>query len=177
MLYVSACLYILLHRLLNIPLHRFLISEMNFTKFIYNLYIYIYNVTWAYLNSILHKFFPQVKVKVTLRPTDSRPVRLGVWRPSGPVCLGVRLPSGTHDQFFPFSLWFFCLTVSGLLMWGALSDEKSGLYFSVFAGHCQRSLSEIWVPWDSWTQFIVSIIETPPTWRANFLYLFPPGTG
>jgi hypothetical protein len=35
------------------------------------------------------------------------------------------------------------LTVPGLLMWGALSDEKSGLYFSVFAGHRQRSLSQI----------------------------------
>jgi hypothetical protein len=35
------------------------------------------------------------------------------------------------------------LTASGLLMWGALSDEKSGLYFSVFATHRQRSLSQI----------------------------------
>jgi hypothetical protein len=35
------------------------------------------------------------------------------------------------------------LTVSGLLMWDALSDEKSGLYFSVFAGHRQRSLPQI----------------------------------
>jgi hypothetical protein len=26
---------------------------------------------------------------------------------------------------------------------GALSDEKSDLYFSVFAGHRQRSLSQI----------------------------------
>jgi hypothetical protein len=31
-------------------------------------------------------------------------------------------------------------------MWGALSDEKSGLYFLVFPGHRQRSLSQIWVP-------------------------------
>jgi hypothetical protein len=27
-------------------------------------------------------------------------------------------------------------------MWGALSDEKSGQYFSVFAGRRQRSLSQ-----------------------------------
>jgi hypothetical protein len=47
----------------------------------------------------------------------------------------------------------------GLLMWGALSDEKLGLYF--------------WVQQKSWTYFIVSIFETPQTWRARFLYLFP----
>jgi hypothetical protein len=42
-------------------------------------------------------------------------------------------------------------------MWGALSDEKSGPYFSVFAGRRQHSLSLIWVPRDSWAYFIVSI--------------------
>jgi hypothetical protein len=34
-----------------------------------------------------------------------------------------------------------------------------------------------WVPRDSWAYFIVSIFETPPIWRARFLYLFPSGTG
>jgi hypothetical protein len=62
----------------------------------------------------------QAKVKVILRPTVCRPV--------------------TRDQFFPFCIF---LTVSGLLKWGALSDERTDLDFSVFAGHRQRSLSQI----------------------------------
>jgi hypothetical protein len=37
-----------------------------------------------------------------------------------------RHPSGTRDQFLPFSDYFS--TVSGLLMWGTLSDEKSVLF-------------------------------------------------
>jgi hypothetical protein len=37
----------------------------------------------------------EVEVEVNLRPTASRP-----------VCPGVRRPSGTSDQFFPFSLKF-----------------------------------------------------------------------
>jgi hypothetical protein len=41
-------------------------------------------------------------------------------------------------------------------MQGVLSDEKSGMYFSIFAEHNQRSISQVWVPlfyclhfWDS----------------------------
>jgi hypothetical protein len=50
-----------------------------------------------------------VEVGVKLRPTVSRP-----------VCLGVVLPSVTHDQIF-------FLTIVGFLMWGALSDERMSL--------------------------------------------------
>jgi hypothetical protein len=53
----------------------------------------------------------EVEVEVNLRPTAS-------W----PVCLGVELPSGAHDQIF-----VFCLTIAGFLMWGTLSDERIGL--------------------------------------------------
>jgi hypothetical protein len=46
------------------------------------------------------------EVEVNLRPTVSRP-----------VCLGVGLPSGAHDQIF-----VFCLMIAGFLMCGTLSD-------------------------------------------------------
>jgi hypothetical protein len=49
--------------------------------------------------------------EVNLRPKVSRP-----------VCLGVGLPSGAHDQIF-----VFCLTIAGFLMCGTLSDERMGL--------------------------------------------------
>jgi hypothetical protein len=53
---------------------------------------------------------------------------------------------GTHlepaTNFAP-SFFSYFKTVTGLLMWGALSDKKSDLYFSIFAGHRQRSLSQI----------------------------------
>jgi hypothetical protein len=76
-----------------------------------------------------------------------------------------RVPVSVCVCVYPsYELIAVFMAVSGLLMWGALSDEKSNPYFSVFAGHRQR-------------YFIVSIFETPPTWRARFLYLYPPGTG
>jgi hypothetical protein len=56
------------------------------------------------------------------------------------------LVSGTHlrpaNSFSPsFFNYLFFQTVKCLLMWGAYSDKMSGLYFSVFAGYLQRSLS------------------------------------
>jgi hypothetical protein len=62
-------------------------------------------------------------------------------------------------------------------MWDALSDEKSGLYFSVFAGYRQRSLSQIWVPWNSWAYFIVSIFYIPPTGGLGSCIYFPQEQG
>jgi hypothetical protein len=52
-----------------------------------------------------------LKLKLNLRPTVSRP-----------VCLGVGFVPGTKDQIL-----VFCLTITSFLMWGALSDERTGL--------------------------------------------------
>jgi hypothetical protein len=48
---------------------------------------------------------------------------------SRPVCLGIKRPSAAYDQIF-----YYCQTVAGLLLWGALSDERTGVPFTVAAG-------------------------------------------
>jgi hypothetical protein len=55
----------------------------------------------------------------------------------------------------------YCQTVAGLLMWGALSDERTGLSFTTVAGLRQHSRSWVRLPWDSWSHFIVSDSTLP----------------
>jgi hypothetical protein len=63
--------------------------------------------------------------------------------------------------------FYYCHTVAGLLMWRALSDERTGLSFIIAAGPRQRSHSWVRVQWDSWTYFTVSDLwlpfSSPPT--------------
>jgi hypothetical protein len=40
----------------------------------------------------------------------------------------------------------YCLTVAGLLIWGALSDERTGLPFAIATGSRQRSHFRVRVP-------------------------------
>jgi hypothetical protein len=42
--------------------------------------------------------------------------------------------------------FYYCLTVVGLLMWGALSNERTGLSFTIAAGPRQRSHFQVRVP-------------------------------
>jgi hypothetical protein len=44
---------------------------------------------------------------------------------------------------------YYYLTITFLFLWGALSEERTGLYFVYVAGPCQRSLSGVRVPLDT----------------------------
>jgi hypothetical protein len=67
----------------------------------------------------------------------------------------------------------YCQTVAGLLMWGALSDERTGLSFTIAAGLRQGSHSQVLVPRDSRPYFTISDSRLPQTWRARSPYLSP----
>jgi hypothetical protein len=65
--------------------------------------------------------------------------------------------------------FYYCQTVAGLLMWGAVSDERTDLSFKIAAGPRQHSLSRVRVPWISRPYFTVSVLRltfsSPPTTR------------
>jgi hypothetical protein len=72
--------------------------------------------------------------------------------------------------------FYYCQTVAGLLMWGALSDKGMGLSFTIAAGPRQRIYSWVRVPWDSWPYFTVSDsrlpFSSPPTTRRATVEVF-----
>jgi hypothetical protein len=75
------------------------------------------------------------------------------------------------------SIWGLrCQIIAGLLMWGALSDERTGLSFTIAAVPRQRSHSRVRVPWDSRPYFTVSdsrlSFSSPPTTRRATVEVF-----
>jgi hypothetical protein len=73
---------------------------------------------------------------------------------------------------------YYCQTVEGLLMWGTLSDERTGLSFIIAAGPCQHSHSWVRLPWDSRPYFTVLDLRLPfslpPTTRRVTVEVFDP---
>jgi hypothetical protein len=47
------------------------------------------------------------------------------------------------QPIFPPPIFNYFLTVTDSVMWAALSDETSGLYFSVLSGNRQRSFPQV----------------------------------
>jgi hypothetical protein len=45
--------------------------------------------------------------------------------------------------------FYYCQTVAGLLMWGALFHERTGLSFTIAPGPCQCRHFRVRLPWDS----------------------------
>jgi hypothetical protein len=69
---------------------------------------------------------------------------------------------------------YYCQTVAGLLMLGALSDQTTGLSFTTAAGLRQGSHSRVRVPWDSRPYFTVS--DSSPTTRRAAVEVFDPAS-
>jgi hypothetical protein len=67
-----------------------------------------------------------------------------------------------------------------LLMWGALSDERTGLSFTIATDPRQRSHCRVRVPWDSRLYFTVSdsrlAFSSPPTTRRATVEVFDPAS-
>jgi hypothetical protein len=75
---------------------------------------------------------------------------------------------------------YYSLTVTVLFLWGALSDERTGLSFVYAAGPRQRSLFRVRVPWISRPYFTVSVLtlpfSSPPTTRRATVEVFDPAS-
>jgi hypothetical protein len=118
------------------------------------------NVEW-----LLTYEWIRLSLSLMLLPTVSRP-----------VCLRIKHPSGAYDQIF--------ITVRQLRVcwYGALSlsDERTGLSFTIAAGPSQRSHSRVRAPWDSQPYFIVSDLRlpfsSPPTTRRVTVEVFDPAS-
>jgi hypothetical protein len=76
--------------------------------------------------------------------------------------------------------FYYCQTVSGLSMWHALPDERTGLSFTTAAGPRQRSHFRVPVLWDPRQYFTVSDLRlpfsSPPTTRRVTVEVFDPAT-
>jgi hypothetical protein len=75
--------------------------------------------------------------------------------------------------------FYYCQTVAGL-MWGALSDERTGLSFAIAASPRQHGHSRVRVSWDSWPYFTASDtrlpFSSPHTTRRVTVEVFDPAS-
>jgi hypothetical protein len=92
-----------------------------------------------------NKNFWEVKVKVMSRPTVSRP-----------VCLGIIIWALRPDLYY-------CQTVADLLMWGALSDERTGLLFARVTVSSSKPLVSMYV-----CMYVYTVYTRPRSVQAKY---------
>jgi hypothetical protein len=66
--------------------------------------------------------------------------------------------------------------IAGLLKWGALSDERTSLSFTIAAGPRQRSRSQVRVP-GIHHHILLSQIRDSPNLEGQLPVFISPGTG
>jgi hypothetical protein len=124
-------------------------------------------LTWASLHS-LRKTESESESYVT---TDGKSASLSWYK--API-------RGLRPDFYFRTEYIIRLTVTFLIPWGALSDERTDLSFVCVAGPCQRSLSRVLFPWDSRPYFTVSDLRlpfsSPPTTRRVAVEVFDPAS-
>jgi hypothetical protein len=119
-----------------------------------------YVLDWTGLDRLV-----EVEVEVNLWPIVSRP-----------VCLGVRHPSGTRDQFFfllEISLrqLLVCYFVAPSLTRGLVCNLLYNFFWTLpEQSLLSRSTAQL-------TTIFYCLIWDSPTWRVRSLYLCSPGTG
>jgi hypothetical protein len=105
-----------------------------------------------------------LSLSLMLRPTVSQP-----------VYLGIKHPSVAYDHIF-----ISVLTAASLLMWSALSDERTSLSFTIAADPRQCCHSRVRVLWDSRTYSTVSDsrlpFSSPPTTRRVTVEVYDPAS-
>jgi hypothetical protein len=120
---------------------------------------------WTFRGYLLSRTRRQVKVrfKVTSRLTVNQSVSFGIEPNLGLMTRDLLL----YDSY-------------GLVLWGALSDERKDLSFVYAAGTHQRIFSRVRVPWHSWPYFTVSDLRlpfsSPPTTRRVTVEVFDPAS-
>jgi hypothetical protein len=133
------------------------------------LYLGLFSLSVSAVFSLLSLIFlctcVKVKVKVTLRLTVSQP-----------VSLGVEPHLGLMTRYLAITVW----QLQSLFLWGALSDERTGLSFVYAAGPCQCNLSRVRVPWYLRPYFTVSDLRLPfssrLTTRRDTVEVFDPAS-